>query len=232
MLRKVFASRCCAQARVVVKLATDYDADHTKICRALFKNRWHQYRGRVEKFIEAARERGVRIEKSELSSALEDELQHAAEAVRIFRITSLFETAQATGIDINKEIAQEVLEQAMHGKPQGMFSELEERLRAAGLLSEHYDRYFGAGAYERKFSRSSHGYSRPTVDTDMSNAQAYKVLGLDSDASFEEVKKAFRTLAVKHHPDKNPDDIKAANSRTDEILKAWGTLRKQLEPKS
>jgi len=37
----------------------------------------------------------------------------------------------------------------------------------------------------------------------------YKILGLEKAASAAEIKKAFRKLAVKHHPDKNPGDKKA-----------------------
>ncbi len=32
----------------------------------------------------------------------------------------------------------------------------------------------------------------------------YKVLGLDKSASEKDIKRAYRTLSKKHHPDKNP----------------------------
>ncbi|CAB1453319.1 unnamed protein product [Pleuronectes platessa] len=38
----------------------------------------------------------------------------------------------------------------------------------------------------------------------------YKVLGLERGATQEDIKKAYRKLALRHHPDKNPDNPEAA----------------------
>ncbi|MDT3767007.1 DnaJ C-terminal domain-containing protein [Gleimia hominis] len=51
----------------------------------------------------------------------------------------------------------------------------------------------------------------------------YKVLGVKKDASASEIKKAYRSLARKLHPDKNPGD-KKAESRFKEVGEAYNVL--------
>jgi curved DNA-binding protein len=51
----------------------------------------------------------------------------------------------------------------------------------------------------------------------------YQVLGLKKGASAAEIKKAYRKLAMKHHPDRNKDD-KKAEDRFKEISEAYAVL--------
>ena len=44
----------------------------------------------------------------------------------------------------------------------------------------------------------------------------YEVLGLKKGASEDEIKKAFKTMARKYHPDLHPDDKEAAEKRSEE----------------
>jgi len=52
----------------------------------------------------------------------------------------------------------------------------------------------------------------------------YEILGVSRDASPEEIKAAYRKLAIKYHPDRNPDDPKAEENFK-EAAQAYDVLR-------
>lgn len=51
----------------------------------------------------------------------------------------------------------------------------------------------------------------------------YEVLGVDKTATEDEIKKAYRKLAIKYHPDRNPDD-KEAEAKFKEAAEAYNVL--------
>ncbi|MDO6563231.1 molecular chaperone DnaJ [Amphritea sp. 1_MG-2023] len=60
----------------------------------------------------------------------------------------------------------------------------------------------------------------------MSKKDFYDVLGVERDASDRDIKKAFRRMAMKYHPDRNPDD-KAAEDAFKEVNEAYEVLSDQ-----
>jgi len=64
-----------------------------------------------------------------------------------------------------------------------------------------------------------------------SNGAAYQILEVSKDASNDEVKKAYRAMAVKYHPDKvahlGEDIKKAAEEKSQNLNVAYDTIKKQ-----
>jgi len=58
----------------------------------------------------------------------------------------------------------------------------------------------------------------------MAKRDYYEVLGVNRDAGEDDVKKAFRKLALKFHPDKNPDNRKEAETKFKEVAEAYDVL--------
>ena len=58
----------------------------------------------------------------------------------------------------------------------------------------------------------------------MTEKDYYELLEVTKEASGEEIKKSFRRLAMKYHPDRNPGD-KEAEARFKEINEAYDVLK-------
>src|SRR5512144_2867262 len=58
----------------------------------------------------------------------------------------------------------------------------------------------------------------------MAKQDYYETLGVRRDADADTLKKAFRSLAMKYHPDRNPDD-NGAEQRFKEINEAYDVLK-------
>jgi preprotein translocase subunit Sec63 len=54
----------------------------------------------------------------------------------------------------------------------------------------------------------------------------YKILGLDSLATMDEIKAAYRALAMKYHPDRNPNNPEA-EEKFKQIQKAYDALEER-----
>ena len=58
----------------------------------------------------------------------------------------------------------------------------------------------------------------------MAKRDYYDVLGVGRDASLEELKKAYKKLALRYHPDRNPND-KASEEKFKEVSEAYAILQ-------
>lgn len=55
----------------------------------------------------------------------------------------------------------------------------------------------------------------------------YQILGVSKNATFPEIKIAFRKLAMIHHPDKNPDNQEEATEMMKKLTAAYVVLEKR-----
>ncbi len=58
----------------------------------------------------------------------------------------------------------------------------------------------------------------------MAKRDYYEILGVSKSATEEDIKKAYRKLAIQYHPDKNPGD-KAAEEKFKEATEAYEVLK-------
>ena len=46
---------------------------------------------------------------------------------------------------------------------------------------------------------------------EVDNKKLYEIIGVDKNATYDQIKKAYRKLAIKHHPDKGGDEKKVSH---------------------
>lgn len=73
--------------------------------------------------------------------------------------------------------------------------------------------------------QSSYSTGAGSFGTPSDNIDLYAVLGISSQASRAEIKKAYRTKAMEHHPDRNPDRLEDAHVKMKQIVVAWTVLK-------
>ena len=59
----------------------------------------------------------------------------------------------------------------------------------------------------------------------------YDILGVEKNADSESIKKAYKKLAKKHHPDLNPDNIESSEAHFKKINEAYHVLIDEKERK-
>lgn len=159
------------------------------------------------KLFEEQKRQGSGVFRETIRKACVEIRFHMNEGMRLQLLQFLVMIAKADGRVTNDEIAA-----------------LVEVAETMGLSQVDVESLLAMG-YQRQGSEGKeHGsyYSRPDSQAELANA--YKILGILPSATDDEVKKAYRQLALKHHPDKvaslGSDVRKAAERKFQEINNA------------
>ena len=84
----------------------------------------------------------------------------------------------------------------------------------------------------QNYQYNNSSFSQNTYSSKSKEADAFRILGIDSSATNNEIKKAYKKLMIEHHPDKlsakglPPEMIELAKQKTQEIQSAYETLKK------
>ncbi len=83
--------------------------------------------------------------------------------------------------------------------------------------------FYQSGNYHNNYQEQTGQFNHGRIDA------SYKILGLSSSATNDEVKKAYRKLAIKYHPDKvaqlGPEFQKGATEKFQKVQDAYETIK-------
>ena len=82
---------------------------------------------------------------------------------------------------------------------------------------------FSTGVLHGLKTRATHGACHTDTPAMEKDRDCYRTLGVARSASRDEIKRAYRKLAKKHHPDRNPGDP-TAETRFKEVQQAYEIL--------
>lgn len=101
---------------------------------------------------------------------------------------------------------------------------------ALGINETQFEKMLSRYEAEARFAKST---SNGAVDSGNRLTDAYKILGISSDSSEAQLKKAYKKLMAQHHPDKlmsqglPPELMDVAKQKTQDIQAAYELIRKQ-----
>ena len=98
---------------------------------------------------------------------------------------------------------------------------LERIAQQMGMAQMDFERIRQAGKQQRQ------GYASSRQSVNYSD-QAYQVLGVKKGVTAEELKKAYRKLVLKYHPDKTALAKEQAAAKFQEVQEAYDSLRMRL----
>ncbi|MBE2270851.1 MAG: J domain-containing protein [Anaerolinea sp.] len=111
-------------------------------------------------------------------------------------------------------------------EPDDDWNSWEEFSRQYGEVGgDHEPQWDWAGAQEQ--TNTHQRRSRKAAQATVAGREHYAVLGVPLNASFEDVKRAYRQKAREYHPDLHPDEIEKYTAKMAEINTAFEAISKQ-----
>lgn len=141
---------------------------------------------------------------------------------RLLILQFLFGLAKADGNIDQKEVQEIQRIATFMGIPSSTFEALKSMFLGYGYSSGYQQYGYGYGGYNSR--QNTYTSSSYNLDDD------YKILEVSSDASDEDVKKAYRKAAMKHHPDRvshlGEEARKAAEEKFAKVNEAYNRIKK------
>ena len=144
-------------------------------------------------------------------------LAHASNDIKLFILYTLLDIAASDGLYSIKDSTFVNAVRRELGIHDYTFGTILKQYKAKGMIDE---------------AEVIYGHANDADETDLLPIDAYKILGISPNITPDGLKKAYRMLAKKHHPDKYygqaPEIIQKEEDAFEEIKKAYETIKKHM----